>query len=118
MSSLASGTAIHHNKEVRLDLPPSQDSESTAVPEPSEKPHSKKPKFSWNPQKWKYPAILSWVPGQLNWQGLRPVIRSSVASWIVCPPAKKSWLMGSRFCCCFVPRRKRSREQLRSCTLL
>ena len=89
MSSQASGTAIHHNKEVRLDLPPSQDSESTAVPEPSEKSHSKKPKFSWNPQKWKWPAILSWVPGQLNWQGLKPVIRCSIASWIVCPPPKR-----------------------------
>lgn len=82
MSSEASGTAFHTHKEVRLDVPPSStDSASTAVD--SEKSSPKKCKLNFNPQTWKWPKYLSWVPGQLNWQGLKPVIRCSIASWIV-----------------------------------
>lgn len=27
------------------------------------------------------PESLSWVPSKLNWKGLRPVLRSTIASW-------------------------------------
>lgn len=27
------------------------------------------------------PSALAWIPPQLNWKGLRPVIRSSIAAW-------------------------------------
>ena len=82
MFSKSSGTAFNPHKELRLDVPSSTDSDSTAVN--SEKLSSnKKAKVNFNPQTWKWPKCLSWVPDQLNWQGLKPVIRCSIASWIV-----------------------------------
>ena len=82
MSLESSGTEFHPRKEVRLDIPSSStDADSTAIN--SEKSSPKKSKVNFNPQTWKWPKYLSWVPGQLNWQGLKPVIRCSIASWIV-----------------------------------
>jgi hypothetical protein len=81
MTAESSRTAFHPHKEVRIDAPSSKDSESTAIE--SEKTKKKKFKDKLNPQTWKWPAYLSWVPRQLNWQGLKPVIRCSIASWIV-----------------------------------
>lgn len=84
MSSESSGTAFHPHKEVRLDVPPRNSSDSNAVESEKKTSHDKKKsKVTFNPQAWKWPAILSWVPEQLTWQGLKPVIRCSIASWIV-----------------------------------
>src|ERR1700724_1540391 len=83
MSSQASGITLNPlaHKEVRVDVPSADanDSESTAV----ESEKSEKNRRTINPQTWKWPVYLSWVPGQLNWQGLKPVLRSAIASWIV-----------------------------------
>lgn len=81
MTSKASGTTIASNREVRLDVPLKDDADAAAIE--SEKETRKKSGIPWNPQKWEWPDFLSWVPGQLNWQGLKPVIRCSIASWIV-----------------------------------
>ena len=86
MSSQTSGITLNPlaHKEVRIDVPASDtnDSESTAVE--SEKLGGKK-RRTLNPQTWKWPVYLKWVPEQLNWQGLKPVLRSAIASWIVFP---------------------------------
>jgi hypothetical protein len=85
MSSQASGTAVHPlvHKEVRIEAPPSHGSDTTVVD--SEKSQEKKSKSNvrLNPQTWKWPPYLSWIPGQLNWQGLKLVLRSAIAAWIV-----------------------------------
>jgi len=110
MTSQTSGTAIHPlaHKEVRLDVPSSHsDSDVTAVE--SEKPAPRKRKISLNPRKWRWPSYLNWVPGQLNWQGLKPVIRASIASWIVCDTAIVS--DSSHSCYCFVLKLKISRDK-------
>jgi hypothetical protein len=97
MSSHQSGAAAPPaHKKVRINGPPSHrssviaawtaipglvDGENETVEPPKEK--KKKKDFHLNPQKWNWPPFLSWVPGQLNSHGLKPVIRSSIASWIV-----------------------------------
>jgi hypothetical protein len=78
MSSQTSAAAVHPHKEVRLQLPSTRG--STIVE--SEK---RKASVKFNPQTWKWPDYLAWVPSKLNWQALKPVVRSSIASWIVSP---------------------------------
>ena len=84
MSSETSGITLNPlpRKEVRLDVPSADtnSSESTAVTS-AEKPEKKR--ITINPVTWKWPVYLSWVPEQLNWQSLKPVLRSAIASWIV-----------------------------------
>jgi hypothetical protein len=85
MSSLASGTAVNPlvHKEVRIDAPPSHGSDTTAVDSEKSQGKKSKAKVGLNPQTWKWPPYLSWVPEQLNWHGLKPVLRSAIAAWIV-----------------------------------
>ena len=96
MSSYSSATIVHPatHKEVRINAPPSDATAAEAASdrlvraekaEPS-KDQKERKNSVLNPQKWNWPHFLSWVPGQLNYQGLKPVIRSSIASWIVNTP--------------------------------
>lgn len=98
MSSQASGTAVNPlvHKEVRIDAPPSHGSSTTAID--SEKSQGKKAKVGLNPQTWKWPPFLSWVPEQLNWQGLKPVLRSAIAAWIVDPERRALIFSHSSYC--------------------
>jgi len=83
MTSQASSTTLHPHtpKEVRIDLPSTRSNESESTAVQSEK--LEKPRRTINPQTWRWPKYLSWIPEQLNWQGLKPVLRSAIASWIV-----------------------------------
>jgi hypothetical protein len=113
MSSQTSGAAIHPQTGVRSTVPPTPDSDSTAIE--AEKPKEKKAKVQLNPQKWNWPSYLAWVPGQLNWQGLKPVIRCSIASWIVA--LFRMSLIYSHLYCCFVRRLRISLDKLLFFTL-
>ncbi|GAA5852185.1 hypothetical protein JCM8547_006692 [Rhodosporidiobolus lusitaniae] len=35
------------------------------------------------------PEFLAWIPPHLNWKGMRPVIRSSIAAWLLCGPSAR-----------------------------
>lgn len=85
MSSQTSDIRLNHlaHKEVRIDVPSSDTNDTGSTAVESEKGDKKR--WTINPQTWKWPVYLSWVPGKLNWQGLKPVLRSAIASWIVFP---------------------------------
>jgi Putative ER transporter, 6TM, N-terminal len=91
MTSRPSRTMVH--KEVRIDAPMSDTSSPSTAVEAAGRENEKvrpakdkkKKGIEWNPQKWEWPSSLAWVPGQLNYQGFKPVIRSSIAVWIVSP---------------------------------
>jgi len=95
-TSRSSATAVSTHQtapSVRFLSPTTTTNDSDSAANGSaEKPNGtangkKKEQKDWktrlNPQKWNYPSFLSWVPAQLNWQGFKPVIRCSIATWIV-----------------------------------
>jgi hypothetical protein len=114
MASHSLGPSGLH-KEVRIEAPMSHCSSpstaaSTAVSAVGEKEkvgQDKKKGIEWNPQKWKWPPFLAWVPGQLNYQGFKPVIRSSFAVWIVFPVFVLALTTVSRFYFYFVRLQKK-----------
>ncbi|KAK4049887.1 hypothetical protein OIO90_005276 [Microbotryomycetes sp. JL221] len=52
------------------------------------------------------PSWLAWIPPHLNWKGLRPVVRSSIAAWcgvlLVLFPASRNMLGQASFLCLVV----------------
>ena len=86
-------STIHHiiRIDTRVDSPPLASRASSITSEKKrnrnwEAPAAAAESGRWTKvlrRLWTLPQFLQWIPANFTWENLKPVIRSSIAAWIV-----------------------------------